>query len=87
MTTGGNEWQGQLNVVLSIPGVGAGAAMPGRGGGQLSSPAINDMANHLRRISGDTARQGTVFDRSLAKVGIKFNLAAILKQSQILLAR
>ena len=82
MTTGGNEWQGQLNVVLQIPGVGSGA-MPGGGGGQLNSPAINDMANHLRRISGDTARQGSTFDRSLAKVGIKFNLAAILKQSQI----
>ena len=82
MTTGGNDWQGQLHVSLSIPGIGSGT-MPGGGGGQLSSPAINDMANHLRRISGDTARQGTVFDRSLAKVGIKFNLAAILKQSQI----
>ena len=83
MTTGTVNWNGSLEVVLQIPGVGAGASMPGGGGGQLNSPAINDMSNHLRRIAGDTARQGSVFDKSLKQVGIKFNLAAILKQSQI----
>ena len=82
MTTGNVDWNGTLQVVLQVPGVGAGT-MPGARGGQLSSPAINDMAQHLRRISGDSAKQGSTFDRSLAKVGIKFNLAAILKQSQI----
>lgn len=82
MTTGRNSWEGQLNVVLQIPGVGSGS-LPSAGGGQLSSPAMNDMAQHLRKISADSAKQGNTFDRSLAKVGIKFNLAAILKQSQI----
>lgn len=79
MTTGG-DWNGTLNIQLSVPGIGAGAIPQG---GNLQSPAINAMANHLRTIAADSANQGNTIGTALKNVGIKFNLAAILKQSQI----
>ena len=80
-----NQYNHDVNVSLRIPGIGSG----GGGGGVASAtppnmgPALNEMAQHLRGISNDSSRMGGTLNRSFQKAGVKFNLAGILKQSQL----
>ena len=78
---------GNINhtVSLQIPGISAG----GGGGGATSAvpptmgPALNEMAQHLRSISNQSSQMGGTMSRAMNQAGIKFNLAGILKQSQL----
>ena len=70
------------NVQNVPPGGGVMGGGPGlRGAGSMAS--LNEMSQYLRQISLDSARQGSVIDRSMKTAGIKFNLAGVLKQSQL----
>jgi len=49
----------------------------------INNPQLNLMASYLREINAGTHGMGAQMERAMSGMGIKFNLAGILKQSQL----